>query len=443
MDIVDKIKQITTEIQQQYLQDDTPWIIGYSGGKDSTAVLQLVMYALIKLPKEQLQKPIHVLTNDTLVENPNVVMYVDSQLKLIEQAGKQRLFSHHPNHFQVVKVVPKIEDRFWINLIGKGYPSPNRWFRWCTDRLKISPTNDYILQQVSQYGKAIIVLGARKAESANRAKSMERYDLQSITGSKYRKHSLPNAWVYAPISELENKEVWHYLQSVPSFWQGDNRKLVALYKNASDSGAECPLVIDTSTPSCGTSRFGCWVCTVVSRDKSMENLIDNGEEWLEPLLEFRNILADYRDDATKRMAKSRTYTDRLGPFTFTIRAELLEKLLQIENLTNLDLISKAELGTIQLQWHYDGNFEHSVADIYYKVKNKPIMLDEKTLKRKEQEEFELLKSAAQKHGVNPNHIRQLMMVESEFSVSLSKRNNVHVNLQKKIEQFVEENQTNQ
>lgn len=165
----------------------------------------------MKLPKEQLQKPIHVLTNDTLVENPNVVDYVDSQLKLIEKVGKQRLFSHLPDYFQVVKVVPKIEDRFWINLIGKGYPSPNRWFRWCTDRLKISPTNDYILQQVSRHGKAIIVLGVRKAESTNRAKSMEQYDLQNITGSKYRKHSLPNAWVYAPISELDNKEVWHYL----------------------------------------------------------------------------------------------------------------------------------------------------------------------------------------------------------------------------------------
>ncbi|HRK28958.1 MAG TPA: DNA phosphorothioation system sulfurtransferase DndC [Chitinophagales bacterium] len=438
MDIVDKIKHITIEIQQQYLQDDTPWIVGYSGGKDSTAVLQLLMYALMKLPKEKLQKPIHVLTNDTLVENPNVVGYVDSQLALIERAGKSQLFSHSPDNFRVVKVVPKIQDRFWINLIGKGYPSPTRNFRWCTDRLKISPTNDYILQQVSQHGKAIIVLGTRKAESTNRAKSMERYDLQDITGAKLRKHTLPNAWVYAPISELDNKEVWQYLQSVPSFWQGDNRKLVVLYKNASDNSAECPLVIDTSTPSCGTSRFGCWVCTVVNRDKSMENLIDNGEEWMEPLLDLRNILAEYREDATKRVEKSRIYADRLGPFTFKIRAELLEKLLKAENATQLDLITKSELAAIQLQWNYDGNFEYSVADIYFKVKNKRIMLDEKTLQQKEQEEFELLKIAAEKHGVNADHIRQLMIVESEFSVSLGRRHNIHNNLQQKIAQFVEE-----
>lgn len=116
MNIADKIKSITREIQEFYLQDDTPWVLGYSGGKDSTAVLQLVFYALSKLPKEQLNKEIHVLSNDTLVENPAVVAYLDRQLALIEKFGKTRLFSHLPNHFSVVKVVPKIEDRFWINL---------------------------------------------------------------------------------------------------------------------------------------------------------------------------------------------------------------------------------------------------------------------------------------------------------------------------------------
>mgnify|MGYP001485197123 CR=1 FL=1 len=437
MSIVDKIKQITSDIQTQYLNDDTPWILGYSGGKDSTAVLQLTLYALAKLPKEKLSKPIHVLTNDTLVENPAIVDYVDSQLNLIEKAGKSKLFNHFPQLFNVVKVVPKIEDRFWINLIGKGYPSPNRWFRWCTDRMKISPTNDYIIQQVSKHGKAIIVLGARTAESSNRKKSMEKYDLQSITGSKFRKHSLPNAWVYAPITDLTTNEVWMYLQQVPSFWGGDNRKLVTLYKNASENATECPLVIDTSTPSCGNSRFGCWVCTVVSKDKSMENLIDNGEEWMLPLLDFRNTLADYRDNPEKRMTKSRDQKDRLGPFTYEVRAELLEKLLEIEVATGLELISRPELAAIQMQWNFDGSFEHSVADIYLKIKKKRIMLEEKHIVEKEREEFELLKQAAQKHGVNADHIRELLVTEKEHLTYLRRRNILH-DIQRKVERFVEE-----
>ncbi len=377
MDLSQKIKLITQEIQEQYIADNTPWVIGYSGGKDSTALLQLILYALLRLPKDKLHKEVHVLSNDTLVENPAIVNYIDEQLRLIETVGKKKLFTENPNLFQVAKVVPKIEDRFWINLIGKGYPAPNRWFRWCTQRMKINPTNDYILQQVSKHGNAIVVLGSRKAESGNRAKSLKKYDLEEISGQKFKKHTLPNSWMYSPISDLTTEEVWQYLMSVPSFWGGDNKKLITMYRNASESSGECPLVIDTSTSSCGNSRFGCWVCTVVARDKSMENLIDNGEEWMLPLLEFRDYLLEARNNDDNRMQKSRMNTDKLGPFKFNIRAELLEKVLEIENLTNLEVISKQELAAIQLQWNYDGSFEFSVSDIYRKVKNKSLMLDNK------------------------------------------------------------------
>ncbi|MCU0447014.1 MAG: DNA phosphorothioation system sulfurtransferase DndC [Microscillaceae bacterium] len=444
MTLAEKIKTITEEIQHQFLADDTPWVVGYSGGKDSTAVVQLIMYALMKLPKEQLKKEIHILSNDTLVENPTIVNYIDQQLKLIDLAGKSKLYVHKPNHFQVKKVIPKIEDRFWINLIGKGYPSPNRWFRWCTDRMKINPTNDYILQQVSKYGKAIIVLGARKTESANRAKSMEKYNLDDITqnGSKFRKHSLPNAWVYAPINELTTEEVWTYLMQVPSFWGGDNKKLITMYRNASDGANECPLVIDTSTSSCGNSRFGCWVCTVVKKDKSMENLIESGEEWMIPMLDFRNYLAEVRDDETKRMKKSRDNKDRLGPFTFETRAELLQKLLEIEVKTNLEIISKQELSAIHLQWNYDGCFEYNVGEIYLKIKNKMLMLDNRQLQEKEKEELELLREVAEVHQVNADHIRTLLLTEKEY-VTFLRRSNVLIDIQRKIEGFVKENELNQ
>lgn len=255
MTFAENIKEIAKEIQELYISDNTPWVIGYSGGKDSTAVLQMLMYALAKLPAEKLTKEIHVLSNDTLVENPAVASYIDAQLKLIEKAGRNKLFAHNPSLFQVFKSIPKIEDRFWINLIGKGYPSPNRWFRWCTERMKINPTNDYILQQVSKFGKAIIVLGARKAESANRAKSIEKYDLTSINQEqKLRKHTLANAWVYAPVTELTTQDIWTYLLQVPNFWGGDNKKLVTMYRNGSENAGECPLVIDTSTSSCGNPR---------------------------------------------------------------------------------------------------------------------------------------------------------------------------------------------
>lgn len=443
MSLIDRLKSITQEIQDLYLQDTTPWVLGYSGGKDSTAVLQLVFYALSKLPKDQLHKEIHVLSNDTLVENPAVIAYLDRQLSLIEKFGKTRLFGHAPTCFSVVKVAPKIEDRFWINLIGKGYPSPNRWFRWCTERMKIKPTNGYILKTVSRHGRAMVVLGTRHTESSNRSKSMEKYDLQEITGGKIRKHSLPNSWMYAPINDLTTEEVWQYLMSVPNIWGGDNKALVAMYRNASPNATECPLVIDTSTSSCGNSRFGCWVCTVVSRDKSMENLIENGEDWMIPLLEFRDYVGPLRDEPGARMPVKRNGLPGEGAFTFEKRAEILRRVLEIELQTGLEVVSRPELVAIQLQWNYDGGFQHRVSDIYFQVKKIPIAMTDNDLQlQREEEENLLLDEVASAHGVNPDHIRELMMTEKEAATHLRRRN-IYDDILKKVDDFVKKNEIEQ
>jgi len=329
---------ILSDIQDLYLADTIPWVIGFSGGKDSTTVLQMVFYALSALPKEKLSKEIHVLSNDTLVENPAIVKHVNEHLKKIEAVGKTELFGHNPELFSVVRVTPKLEDTFWVNLIGKGYPSPNHWFRWCTERMKIAPTSNYILNTVSKHGRAIIVLGTRKAESANRAAAMNRYD----NGERLRKHTLPNAFVYAPIADLSNHEVWSYLLQCPNPWDGSNRKLLALYKNAC-SGGECPFVIETGTQSCGKSRFGCWVCTVVNRDKSMENFIDNGNTWMEELLDFRNWLYDIRQQTNQYVPKHLESNVKFGPFLLKTRKEILNKLLNMQEHLPIELITNDEL----------------------------------------------------------------------------------------------------
>lgn len=438
MTLKERIEATIKDIQEQYLADETPWIIGYSGGKDSTALLQLVFYALSKLPKEKLIKKVHVLSSDTLVENPAIAKYVDTQIQMIKGIGKRRLFPHFPELFDAVKVVPKLQDRFWINLIGKGYPSPNRWFRWCTERLKINPTNDYILKQISKHGKAIILLGTRKSESTNRRRSMEKYEL-GIEHMKLRKHALPNAWVFAPLADWKTDEIWQYLMSVPNYWGGNNKVLVTLYRNASKDATECPLVIDTSTPSCGKSRFGCWVCTVVKNDNSMESLIDNGEEWMYPMLNFRNQLAEIRNDETKRMKVSRDNRDRLGPFTFEVRASLLQELLYIqkeiqEKDANLELISKTELAAIQVQWNYDGCFDYDVSNIYENVYQKPLLMNNEQ-KKQEAEELQLLEKICLENEINPDHIRTLMETEKN-NVHYRRRGSIFLEMRKMVERFV-------
>ncbi len=341
-------------IQKVYSQDNRPWIIGYSGGKDSTAVLQLVFIAVSQLPKSKRTKPIHVLTSDTLVETPPIVEFIRSTMKKVEREARKRDIP-----IETHIVTPAADDTFWVNLIGRGYPSPNRWFRWCTDRMKIEPANKFILEQVSTYGEAIVVLGVRKSESATRSQVMS---LHEIPGQVLRKHStLPNAYVYAPIEDWEFTDVWAFLRNIQSPWGADNEALVALYKKA--RGGECPLVIDTTTPSCGNSRFGCWVCTVVERDKSMESFIENGDSWMEPLLEMRGWLGEIRNDPARRSQKRRNGRAGLGPFTMETRKEVLLRLLKTQQEVRQELVSQAELEEIQLIWHDDGDWDDSVAKV--------------------------------------------------------------------------------
>ncbi len=289
-----------------------------------------------------LNKEIHVLCNDTLVENPSIVQHVDNQLRMIEQQGKTGLYGHNPELFHVTKVKPKLEDDFWVNLIGKGYPSPNRWFRWCTERLKINPTNDYIGRAVVKHGQVIIVLGTRRAESSNRAASMNSYN----TGGRLRSHVLPNAFVYAPIAELSDNDVWAYLLQVSNPWGGENMDLLELYGSAC-SGGECPFVIETGTQSCGKSRFGCWVCTVVDKDKSMENFVKNGEGWMDALLNFRNWLQEIRQEDSQYVPKAAKAEVRFGAFLLKTRREILDRLLTIENRLRTGLVNQAQLSSIR------------------------------------------------------------------------------------------------
>lgn len=366
------IKWIESEIESQYLYDDNPrpWIIGFSGGKDSTMLLQLVWNSLTKIPDQLRLRPIYVVCNDTLVENPKIGKFIHQTLDQIQaEAARQGL------PLTVHQTTPKLEDTFWVNLLGKGYPAPNNSFRWCTDRLKINPTTEFIKSKISEVGEAIILLGTRSDESSTRARSINRSKIH-IDSERLRKHVLPNAFVFAPIKDVETEEVWQYLLQANPPWGGSHRSLVTLYRNA--SGGDCPLVLDTTTPSCGNSRFGCWVCTVVKKDRSMDALIDNGEDWMEPLADFRDMLQDNRNNREWRQKWGRNQTEeeedeeRWGPYLPEKRAEMLKLLLKAQKevqQTDKDLIiiNYQELVAIQVTWHRDSIFNYSVADIYNNV----------------------------------------------------------------------------
>lgn len=276
------VDELVAEIQELYRADEVPWVVGYSGGKDSTAVLQLVWLAVSGLESTDRVKPVYVISTDTLVENPVVAAWVTRSLETMAASAAEQGLPIHPN-----RLTPEVKDTFWVNLIGKGYPAPRPKFRWCTERLKIKPSNAFIKRVVKRYGEAILVLGIRKAESSARARVMERHQKGRVRDRLSPNSSLPNSLVYSPIEDWSNDDVWMFLMQVPNAWGHPNKDLLTMYQGASADG-ECPLVVDSTTPSCGDSRFGCWTCTLVEKDKSMAAMIQNDDEkeWMLPLLEL-------------------------------------------------------------------------------------------------------------------------------------------------------------
>src|SRR5687767_10176959 len=135
----DRVESLRREISDLYCSDNRPWVIGYSGGKDSTATLRLVYEALSRLPHGEANKPVFVVSSDTLVETPIVVNLIADTLAKIRQSS----LDHKLPISVPAQVVPKVGETFWSNLIGKGYPAPTRQFRWCTERMKIDPVSEF------------------------------------------------------------------------------------------------------------------------------------------------------------------------------------------------------------------------------------------------------------------------------------------------------------
>lgn len=350
-----KISLAKADLLDEYRQPHAyPWIIGFSGGKDSTLVVQFVLEMLLDIPPSERRRPVHIVANDTLVESPLVSEHLDKMLDRLSAAAKNLRLP-----CVVAKTTPKTEQSFWVNLIGRGYPSPSRSFRWCTDRLKIQPTSTYIKSQVDENGEAILLLGVRREESATRAASVNRYS----NGERLNRHNdLAGCLVYRPIVDFTTEEVWQILLQRRPPWGGSHRELVTLYKNG--QGGECPLVIDKNdAPSCGTSssRFGCWTCTVVVKDRSMEGFIEAGHANLEPLMDFRDWLVEIRNDPARRMARRRNgrvthLADGSlvpGPFTIAARQEILSRLQEVEAETGEILITEPELREIERIWVQD------------------------------------------------------------------------------------------
>jgi len=351
----DRLALIREELRGEYLAPHSfPWIVGFSGGKDSTVLTHLVFELLLSLAPDARRRPVHIVANDTLVESPLVIAHIASVQEEMRRAVEAWRLPVH-----VVTTRPDPDATFWVNLIGRGYPTPNRTFRWCTDRMKIQPTSRYVRDQVAASGEVILLLGVRRDESATRAASVARYD----NGRRLNAHNdLKGCLVFRPIVDLSTDDVWEFLATHPPPWGGSHAQLIRLYRDA--GGGECPVVTSLDdAPSCGSTsaRFGCWTCTVVEKDRSLEGFVEAGFAEFAPLIAFRDWLVSIRNDPHRRLARRRdgrmtvaaNGTFVPGPFTLATRAEILNRLLALERKLGRRLIGEDEIARIRRIWAED------------------------------------------------------------------------------------------
>ena len=440
-------EDIIREIMVVYKHDERPWLIGYSGGKDSTLLVALVYEAMKRLRDAgaELGKRVYIITSDTMVENPIVRNYMHSSSNSINEAARRDRLN-----ILATVIYPEEDQTFWSRVIGLGYPTPEPpGFRWCTERLKINPMNTYVNERIKESGEIIILLGVRKGESLTRQKTIT---AREIEGKLLNMHNdIPNAYVYNPITEIPNDLVWEFLLkgNCKSPWGTDMKYLFNLYQgeNLGEEKSVLGEVDRDKIPVTGNSRFGCWCCTMVKEDKSLQNFINKsvGEEKriLTLLRDFRNKLLEMREDSTLRDSKRRNGTVYrkadgtlgLGPFTLDARRKILEGLLDLENQTGLELITIGELKVIDRMWDEEGDLScRRLVDSYYKVKGKKLPWDDYKTPRFDPEAISAIEEVADKYDIPVELITKLIV-----SVDENKHITRNNKMQKAFDQIINQN----
>jgi DNA sulfur modification protein DndC len=334
--------EIRARIVEQYLDGDArPWVIAYSGGKDSTLLAHLVFQAVTSIRPTKRTRRIYVVCSDTRVETPEVADHVHKSLAAMQTAARARSLP-----FSCHVVNPPLTDTFWVRIIGHGYPPPSRLFRWCTDRMKIKPNNSFVREHIDPEGRVLLLMGARSEESQRRAASIDRWHI----AEEFQTHRrLPNALVWAPLRHLTTEEVWQVLVFQAPPWGGSHVPLRDLYKDA--HAGECFLVTTEGTDPCGNSRFGCWTCTVVDRDRSLEGLIESGRDGYRELADLRDWLMRIRDSGHEfRMTRRKNGEPGIGPLRPEVRRELLNRVVDLNERTDFEIIGVDEVRAIRLIW---------------------------------------------------------------------------------------------
>lgn len=311
-------------------------LVSFSGGKDSTTVLQIVLNAIAIKPEAKL----YIVTSDTMMEIP----FFQSYVNLVKLRIKRQIEQSGLNA-EVVTVKPRLQDSFWVSVIGKGYPAASMGFRWCTGRLKIEPITKFTKTVTAGKSYAVFV-GVRSAESALRAKIYKQKDYK------------PNH--YAPILDWSSHDVWEYLLTEPCPWGDGHADLVKVYKHSSD---EC--VYGESQGVCvGNARYGCWACPLQkSSQLDMIGRNTGDSKRYQELKIFKESLVEMASDRKCRSRIRRNGDEGVGPFLVEIREKIYKNLKRVEYLTGWELITVDEEKYIHEHWETDAAVHNTMAAV--------------------------------------------------------------------------------
>lgn len=374
MDLKTKLNETKAILKEYYLNDVRPLCIAFSGGKDSTALVFLILSLLNELKKEvNLEKTTYIVNSNTLAELPPLLEHLEKTLKSIQYyANKKEL------NVEVHEVIPQDKHTLNVQLLGVGMPPPSRNFRWCTTKLKVWPIEKK-LKELFPDGKFISVVGSRRDESSDRKKRI-------IKQSKVNSHlkindRFTNADNLYPIEYWNTKNIWEYILDQDCSII-DTAFLWSLYSDASSKDAkECTFVgaggkhIDEGKIGCGQSRFGCWQCYVVrDNDKSLDGLLKSGYPDMPLYKDYRELYWNFTQkgwentrDVYSHRTQQREFFDERFPnregmtkakgVMLKVRMKFLEELLKLNAKLSYDIITLNEIKLIQERWLYEGDLE--------------------------------------------------------------------------------------
>lgn len=342
---------LTIESLAAYGPSHDHWAIAYSGGKDSTTLVTLVVHLIwtgrIKPPKR-----LTICYADTRMELPPLAATAELLLARLASEG-----------FETRVAVAPMDKRFFVYMLGRGIPPPNNGtFRWCTRQIKVDPMADELARLAGESGGKILMLtGVRQGESAARdgriAMSCGRDG--SECGQGWYQESLPGALcdTLAPILHWRTCLVWDWLSGqLDREWRhGYPTGFVADAYGLGEDGSDVER----------QARTGCNGCPLATQDSALDNLLRSPKwSYLSPLKELRPLYRWLREPA-QRLRKQGfetmrdgtiRHTNRMGPLTMEARRTALAAVLDIqarcnaarpEGMPGVDTLNQDEVARIE------------------------------------------------------------------------------------------------